>query len=152
MPGWVVYVSVSKMNPKETSSFKGLLGSQKMLSSVILGHCTPIPLPPITQKKKFSSDLYWSQEWSRWASKSLKARKAWKGLNINGIVVFHPASNIPLHWSRFPAKTATLMAFCQKSTFWKAAFLSFTQNTEKSKSKNLELEWTLGSFFTPFPD
>ncbi len=28
----------------------------------------------------FSSDLHWSQEWSRWAPKSLKAWKAWKRL------------------------------------------------------------------------
>ena len=42
----------------------------------------PYPLP---LKKKFSSDLHWSQEWSRWAPKSLKA---WKRLSpVNTCIV-----------------------------------------------------------------
>ena len=53
-----------KWTPNETSFFKGgrgvlprffwLLGSQMVHSSAILGHCTPIPLPPPLQKNVLS--------------------------------------------------------------------------------------------------
>ena len=35
--------------------------------------------------KIFSSDLHWSQEWSRWAPISLKAWKAWKRLTADTV-------------------------------------------------------------------
>ncbi len=62
MSSLVVYAPVYKMNPKGNTLFQGgseglppeffwLLQSQIVHSSVILGHCTPIPLPPPLQKK-----------------------------------------------------------------------------------------------------
>ncbi len=41
-------------------------------SSVFLGHFTPMPTPQ-PPRKKFSSDLHWSQEWSWELGKSLKS-------------------------------------------------------------------------------
>ena len=74
-----------KWNLKETSSFKGGSGGSSPRNFLASGvendafQCHFRSLysntPTLSPQKKFSSDLHWSQEWSRWAPKSLKSLK-----------------------------------------------------------------------------
>ncbi len=95
--------------------------------------------------KIFSSDLHWSQEWSRWVQKSLKAWKAWKRLtpaqDIMDLLVFGK-----VQWINFLRGPYTCQMYLQQflSSDWSS------QSTSPSQRHAPLIHFPLLQRYSPF--